>query len=430
MFFESFALNLSVIVILIVALTFDYVTKFFSYWYIRHIPNKTPIPFFGTDYYRILGLRSNTGQVNALYSQYPEDKFVGNIKSRIPDLIVKDPDALKTILSTDFANFHCRGLALDKSQDVCLRNNLFYAEGEKWTLLREGLESILNNLKCDFEDSLHDCLSGTNGDTNVQQLLSKVLDVIFNDLLLDETSDGTVIRAMRSEVQKRTFVNKVKTYLKHIFPSLYVVFGLVTMANEPSSETKRELEKSKLLKKIKELSAFQLGLKEKNKKSSDVDFAFAVLASFVTEGYIPTLNLLTAVFHDVAKHPQIQKKIRDSNQEYLDAVIKESLRLHPPYSVINRQCVKLYTYPDSDLVLDKKVTVNVPVEAIHRDEKYYKDAQSFVPERFLASSTPHSFAYLPFGVGPRKCIGKFVVTFSLFLKKQNFVKTFCVDSCF
>lgn len=409
MFFESFMLNLTVIVVLVVALTFDYVTKFFSYWYIRHIPYKTPIPFLGTDYHRVMGIRSNTGQVNTLYSQYPKDKFVGSIKSRIPDLIVKDPDALKTILSTDFANFHCRGLGLDKSQDVCLRNNLFYAEGEKWTLLREGLESVLNDLKCDFGDSLHDCLSGTNGDTNVQQLLSKVLDVIFKDLLLDETADEKVISRMRSEVQKRTFVDRVKTYLKHVFPSLYVMFGLVTIASEPSAETKRELEKSKLLKKIKERSVFQLGLKDKYRNLNNGDFAFAVLATFVTEGYVPIVNLLTSVLYDLANNPQVQRNIRDSNdKDYLEAAIKESLRLHPPYSVITRQCVKMYQYPESDLIIDKKITLNVPVEAIHRDEKYYKDANSFAPERFLAGSSPsHSFAYLPFGVGPRKCIGKF-----------------------
>ncbi|XP_063823054.1 cytochrome P450 6B1-like [Ostrinia nubilalis] len=407
MFFESFVLNITVILVLIVALTFDYVTKFFSYWYIRHIPNKTPIPFFGTDYFRIFGIRSNTDQVNALYSQYPKEKFVGSIKSRIPDLIVKDPDAVKTILSTDFADFHCRGLALDKSQDVCLRNNLFYAEGEKWTLLREGLKSVLSNLKCDSEASLHDCLSGTNGDTNVQQLLSKVLDGIFKDLLLDESSDGRVISDMRSTVQKRTFVDRFKTYLKHIFPSLYVMFGLVTMPDKLSSKTKNELEKSKLAEIIKEGSVFQLGLKEKNRSLSDVDFAFAVLSTFITEGYVPCHNLLTAILYDLAKNQQVQKKVRESNEEYLDAVIKESLRLHPPYSVVSRQCMKMYQYPESDLVIDKKITINVPVEAMHRDEKYYKDPKSYAPERFLAETSPtHSFAYLPFGAGPRKCLGE------------------------
>ncbi|CAG9785765.1 unnamed protein product [Diatraea saccharalis] len=407
MLFESFMLNLFVIIVLIVALTFDYITKFFSYWYVRLIPNNTPIPFFGTDYYRVLGLRSNTEEVNSLYAQYPKDQFVGSIKSRIPDLVLKDPDAIKTILSTDFADFHSRGLALNKSRDVCIQNNLFYAEGEKWTLLRDNLQSILNELKPDFEENLHNCLSGTNGDVNVQQLLSKVLDGVFKDILINQSSNGIVVTNMRTAVLRRNFMNKLKTYLKNIFPSLYTLFGMTTIAGEPSTETKRELENSKLLNIIRQANIFQLTLKDKYKKpSSDVDYAFALLATFITEGYVPCLNLLTALLYELARNPETQIKAR-SSEEYLNAVIKESLRLHPPYSVLTRQCVKMYHYPDRKLVIDKNVTVNVPVESIHRDEKYYNDAKTYNPERFLAEEhSSHSFAYLPFGAGPRKCLGE------------------------
>ncbi|CAH0406837.1 unnamed protein product [Chilo suppressalis] len=400
-------LNLFIIIVLIVALTFDYVTKFFSYWYVRLIPNNTPIPFFGTDYYRVLGIRSNTEEVNALYAQYPKEKFVGAIKSRIPDLVVKDPDAVKTILSTDFADFCRRGHSLDKSRDVCMRNNLFYAEGETWTLLHNSVESIFNDMKYDFEESLHDRLSGTNGDTNVQQLLSKVLDCVFKDILLDGRSDETLITCVRTAAQRRTFMEKLKTYLKHVFPSLFVLFGMTTIPGEPSSKTKRELEKSKILNKIRNSNIYPLRSNDKHKGSSnDIEFAFGILATFITEGYIPCLNLLTALFYDLATNPETQSKAR-LNDEYLNAAIKETLRLHPPYSVISRQCVKMYHYPDSKLVMDKNVTVNVPVESIHRDEKYYKNAETYNPERFLGGENlSHSFAYLPFGAGPRKCLGE------------------------
>ncbi|KAL4713613.1 hypothetical protein ACJJTC_016696 [Scirpophaga incertulas] len=409
MFFESFMLNLTVILVLIIALTFDYVTKFFSYWYVRHIPNNTPVPFFGTDYLRVLGLRSNTEDVNILYSQHPKEMFVGSVKSRIPDLIVKDPDAIKTILSTGFANFHRRGLALDKSRDVCIRNNLFYAEGEKWTLLRKGLETILNDLKLESEDSLHDCLSGTNGDTNVQQLLSEVLDVIFKDLLLGQKSDGAAITRLRSALQKRTFGEKLKTYFKYVFPSLFTLFRMATISGEPSSMTKKDVESSKLLTKIKNANIFEMGLKEKNKnmRMNNTDFAYAVLSNFITEGYIPCLNLLTAHLHDLAMNKEVQEKARAS-EHYLEATIKESLRLHPPYSTTTRQCVKMYHYPQTRLVIDRNVTINVPIEAIHRDEKYFADANKYIPDRFLATDNnpEQTFAYLPFGVGPRKCIGE------------------------
>ncbi|XP_026752287.2 cytochrome P450 6B6-like [Galleria mellonella] len=405
MFFESILLNAIVSIILIVALIIDYVTKFFSYWYIRHIPYKSSIPFFGSDYHRVLGIRNTTQEVNKLYKKYPGEKFVGCIKSRMPDLIVREPDAIKKMLSTDFVNFHSRGLGLDKSQDVCLRNNLFYAEGEKWTLLRRGLESIMESLHCDFEHNLHDCLLGTNGDVNVQQLLSKVLDAVFKDLLLDSSSDTTVITNIRSAVQSRTLVDRVKSYLKNIFPSLYVLLGLTTLPEEPSNKTEKALEQSKLMEKIKSGSIFQLGIKEKGNRSvSDVEFAFSMLSLFVTEGYVPCHNLLTAILYELAKCPDVQQKVRYS-EEYLDAAIKEVLRLHPPYSVITRQCVNTYSY-DATLLIDKRITINIPVDALHKDKNYYNQPEVFNPDRFLDNSNVHSYAFLPFGTGPRKCVGE------------------------
>ncbi|XP_013185269.1 cytochrome P450 6B1 [Amyelois transitella] len=407
MFFESFLLNLTVIIVLVVALIFDYVTKFFSYWYIRHIPYKTCVPFFGSDYHRVLGIRSNTDEVNKFYNDYPKEKFAGAVKSRIPDLIVRDPEAVKRMLSTDFANFHSRGLGLDKSQDVCLRNNLFYADGEKWTLLRQGVESLVKDMEWGKRD-LNECLSGTNGDVIVQHLLSKVLDFIFRDLLVDDT-DAAVITSLTSAAQNRSLAGKFKTYLKNVFPSLYELFGLKTLVGEPSKETVRALQHSKLLEKIKSGSVFQMGIKEKDRRNTnETDFAFSTLAMFVNEGYIPCLYLLTSMFYDLAKHPEVQKKVRQSvsnnDDKYLDAVIKESLRLHPSYSVISRQCVKMYQYPENKLVIDKKITLSIPVEAIHRDETYYEKPTVFNPERFLMNYDANN--YFPFGVGPRKCVGE------------------------
>ncbi|XP_075974825.1 cytochrome P450 6B6-like [Anticarsia gemmatalis] len=434
MFFESFLLNLSVLVILIFALIFDYITKFFSYWYVRHVPYKTSVPFFGSDYHRVLGIRNSTQDVNTLYNQYPKEKFVGRVKSRIPDLIVKDPDSIKRMLSTDFANFHSRGLSLDKSQDVCLRDNLFYADGEKWTLLREGYESLLRNVNCELE-SLSDCLPGTNGDVNAQEILSKVLDKVFEDLLLGNAG-GSVVKNLRSVAQRRTIIERFKTYLKNVFPSLYVTFGLTTLFGEPSTKTKSEIEKSVLLSKIKNLgNVYQLGIKEKNKKRSDVEFAFSVVASFITEGYIPCLNALTAFLYELALNSQVQERCRnsvskDNREEYLDVAVKEILRLHPPYSIISRQCMKTY-HPEGGMLIDRKVTINVPVEALHRDEEHYVNAEVFNPDRFLddKGASKHCYAYLPFGAGPRKCIGEQLALNIIKNVSRAILKKFNIEPC-
>lgn len=421
MFFESLWLNVTIALGLLISLTFDYVTKFFSYWYVRHIPYKTSIPFFGSDYHRVLGLRSTTEEVNELYSQYPKDHFVGCVKSRIPDLIIRDPDFIKKVLSTDFEAFQSRGLDLDKSQDVCLRNNLFYAEGENWKLLREGLESLLNDMT-HVDNGLNDCLSGTNGDTNVQELLTKVLDVVFKKLLLDNV-DGTIISEMSNTLQKRSIFDKLKSYLKSIFPSIYILLGLSTLSGQPSSKTIKTLKESTFMNKTGSILQLEVNGKNRKIKANPESFAFGILSTFITEGYIPCLNLLTALLFELSKNQLVQQTARNSN-DYLDAVIKETLRLHPPFSVITRKCVETYKFPENDILIDKRVTVNVPVEAIHKDDTYYKEAEVFKPERFMDSdSSIHGFAYLPFGAGPRKCIGKLLLLFSRqYHKKGNQIK--------
>ncbi|XP_039751411.1 cytochrome P450 9e2-like [Pararge aegeria] len=438
MFFESFLLNLAVLAVLIVALTFDYVTKFFSYWYIRQIPNRTPVPFFGTDYYRILGLRNTTEEINQLYKENAKEKYIGCIKSRIPDLIIKDPDSVQKIMSTDFSNFHCRGYGLDRSRDVCLRNNLFYAEGEKWTLLRRKFELLLNTMNVKIEDSLHDCLSGTNGDANVQQLLSGILDVVFKDLLIDNTSeDSSIIKNTRETMQKRTLFGQLKSYMKDIFPSVYVMLRLNILPEQYFNKYVHVIKDSALMKDIEKtesISQEEIYNDKPYKKGSDLETAYSYLTLFIGEGYIPCHYVLTALLFELARNPEIQQKARNCVQmseenDYLDMTLKEALRLYPAYSVITRKCVKTYTFPGKNLLIDKGVTINLPVEAIHRDEKYYEGAKDFNPERFSKSDDFSKLTYLPFGAGPRKCIGEQLALRIIRAVTANILRKYQIGIC-
>lgn len=84
----------------------------------------------------------------------------------------------------------------------------------------------------------------------------------------------------------------------------------------------------------------------------------------------------------------------------------ETLRKHPPVAALARQCTKTYNIPDTSIVVEEGKSVLVPVYALHHDKKYYPNPDEFVPERFLDSKrTFAKMPYLPFGDGPRACIG-------------------------
>ncbi|XP_076952899.1 germacrene A hydroxylase-like [Bidens hawaiensis] len=92
---------------------------------------------------------------------------------------------------------------------------------------------------------------------------------------------------------------------------------------------------------------------------------------------------------------------------YLNHVIQETLRLHPPLPlVLPRECLQRVNLAGYDVAKKTKLIVNV--FAINRDPEYWKDADSFVPERFEKCSTNiigADYEYLPFGAGRRMCPG-------------------------
>jgi len=87
----------------------------------------------------------------------------------------------------------------------------------------------------------------------------------------------------------------------------------------------------------------------------------------------------------------------------------ETLRKYPPLPMLSRECSRPYKIPGTDTVLEKGVVVIIPVTALHYDSKYYPEPDRFDPERFSEEEKQkrHHYVYLPFGEGPRICIGKF-----------------------
>lgn len=86
----------------------------------------------------------------------------------------------------------------------------------------------------------------------------------------------------------------------------------------------------------------------------------------------------------------------------------ETLRKYPPAGILIRQCTINYKLPNTKIVIPEKMPVIIPLYGIHMDGKYYKKPNEFYPEHFTEEAKaerPH-YTYLPFGEGPRACIGK------------------------
>lgn len=91
-------------------------------------------------------------------------------------------------------------------------------------------------------------------------------------------------------------------------------------------------------------------------------------------------------------------------------MVAETLRKYPPNGILQRRTVKNYRVPDSNVVIPADTSIVVSIFGMHRDEKYYDNPREFRPERFSEEekSKQTNYTYIPFGLGPRYCIGTYV----------------------
>ena len=89
-------------------------------------------------------------------------------------------------------------------------------------------------------------------------------------------------------------------------------------------------------------------------------------------------------------------------------MINEALRLLGPVTTVERRAANDIVLATEDgrisINVKKDDVIRVPVYTIHHSERFYKDPDSFVPERFLDSNDYNKFAFMPFGLGPRRCL--------------------------
>lgn len=84
----------------------------------------------------------------------------------------------------------------------------------------------------------------------------------------------------------------------------------------------------------------------------------------------------------------------------------ETMRMYPPVANLCRVCTKPYRLPNSDVTIDPGVALVIPVYSLHHDPNYFPEPEKFLPDRFLDKEILKSHTYMPFGEGPRICIGE------------------------
>jgi cytochrome P450 len=132
------------------------------------------------------------------------------------------------------------------------------------------------------------------------------------------------------------------------------------------------------------------------------------MLTMLIAGHDTSTALLAWTFALLGQHPDIHARLVEEvdtleKSPLLDQVIKESLRLYPPIHIGNRRVAKEMEFSEGSIPPGERMFYSIYLT--HRDPQIWENADTFCPERHAHGRKTPPFSYVPFGGGPRSCIG-------------------------
>ncbi|WP_411968575.1 cytochrome P450 [Haloferax sp. YSSS75] len=144
------------------------------------------------------------------------------------------------------------------------------------------------------------------------------------------------------------------------------------------------------------------------------------LVGMIFAGHETTALALTFSLYLLATHPAVCERARSEvdsvvgsgrvtaddihHVSTVERVLKESLRLYPPVHTLPRETVRPFSV--GERTIPAGTDIHLSVIHIHRDERWYDDPLAFRPNRWDGEKDRSTYAYIPFGAGPRSCLGR------------------------
>ncbi|GAB1865203.1 Probable cytochrome P450 6a13 [Camponotus japonicus] len=449
-----------------------YYWRLYTYWLRRNVPCPK-FSFFGNSR-NVSMLKITTAEsLQMMYKQYEGYPFVGIYELATPVLLLRDPKLIKYVFVKDFAYFQSRGIPINEQADP-LGANLININGQRWRKLRTKLTSIFTTSKIrhlfelimevsekfkQFVDQYVDDEEPIEFRNLAAKFTSEIIATCFFGLKTNAIEHGdSEFLKMCKKVADPSLEIARKRYVRDYMPVLYKWLSICLIPRDVSvyfirivkeiityrqlnNVTRNDIMQSLIDLKYEETKVdnalAQNALYESNDIVFDDKFIAAQTFIFFMAGFDTTSIAMSFAMYELAVNPKIQEKSYDeirtiyekhgcfsydaiSEMKYLDCVVRETLRKYPPAGVTQRICEESYKIPDSDVVLEKGTKVLVPIYAIHHDPLYYKNPNAFDPDRFFGENKKlyNNDTYLPFGDGPRICIG---MKFAYLLTKVGLV---------
>lgn len=417
------------------------------------IPYAKPLPLLGNMGPTLFRRKSLADHVKSTYDLHPDAKYVGMYDLTVPLIVLRDPELIKAITLKHFDMFMDHRRFVDASQDPFYGRNLVALSGEKWREMRSILSPAFTSSKM---KNMFKLMSdyGIDFSNYLAQLSPEKRMMEMKDVFTRYTNDviatcafGVSVDSMRNpenefyvygkEVTVFSALLVLKFYLFRTLPWLARILKM-KLLREKIANFFRDLIETTIKTREKEgivrPDMLQLMMESRGKDGKtdlSIEDMVAQAFTFFFGGFDSSSTLMCFVAHEIAVNQDVQERLQKeidqvlennngqapyeavNNMEYLDAVINETLRMYPSGLALDRLCVKDFELPPTlpgmkPFTVKKGQGIWIPVYGLHHDPKYFEEPEKFDPERFLGERKKHSLncgAFLPFGQGPRMCIG-------------------------
>ncbi|XP_075929866.1 cytochrome P450 3A8-like [Petromyzon marinus] len=394
------------------------------------VPGPTPLPLFGTFFHYLQGFKEFDQRSFKKYG-----RVWGTYDGRLPLLVVADTSILKTVLVKDSLEFFTnrRNIGLNGP----FKEAMSLANDEKWKRIRNILSPTFSGGKIkQMCPLIVRCADALVKNLHEKCQSGKLVDLkeTFGAYSMDVIASSAFSTDVDSQNNPNDpFVIHGKSIFKiNLLNPLVALIGRVDFLQ--------------LMVDVQLSESMQKGdYPHSDKYLTDSELeAQAIL--FLLAGYDTTSTAITFVAYSLACNPDVQTKVQQEidtflpddtlpsyeilkQMEYLDMVVSETLRMYPPTSRTDRVCKK--TTVVNDLVIPKGVVVTVPLWVLHYDPQYWDEPHEFRPERFSkeAKEARDPYCYLPFGHGPRNCIGMRFALMSMKIAVCRILQRYSFQTC-
>lgn len=385
-------------------------------------------------------------------------RVVGNLEYDKPVYIFRDPELIKKIGVKDFEYFEDHRILND--ENPLIANSLISLKGEKWRNMRGTLTPTFTGSKMrqmfelisEYTDDMVKFLSIKSKSVNLDFEMSEFFARYSNDVIatcafglrINSFADpNNEFYAKAKDIfglaSNTGLWRAIKAILFATLPMLAKVLRLNRNAQKYSNEFKSMILKTMAMRKEKKIYRPDMintlmQVQEKELHSTDRVWSEEDLVAqcflFFVAGFSTSSFTLTFAAYEILANPDVQQKLYEEivetngnidgrrisydelqKMKYLDQVMSETLRKWPLCVVIDRICVKDYNLDDGKNLkfkIEKGRYIQFPTFGLHYDEKYFPEPERFNPDRFNDENKNNIVqgTYLPFGIGPRNCIGE------------------------